>query len=264
MSDTTQWQPCPVDMSDLDLAGDNLRRHWDEMHRGNREPFPADEKLQDAWRQYHLGNYARAVEIGTAIGGAGLVPAAFATTIYALYVEPDKERKPALFKEAMALCRQAEDSGVSTANLHYMHAVAMGRYSQFISMIEALAQGFGGRIKEQLEQCLALDKDHAEGHLTFGGWHAAITDQAGGLMARMMYGATQDEAHEHYDEAVRLVPDSVVCHIEHARGLEVMYGDSETARIVAELEKALSLQPADAMQRLDVRHAREHLARLRG
>ena len=264
MSRTTEWQSSPLDASDLDLSGDNLRRQWDRMHRGNREPFPADERLQEAWRQYHLGNFALAADLGVAVGGAGAVPAAFATTIYAQYVEQDPERKQALFKEAMAICRDAEERGVSTPNLHYIHAVSMGRYSQFISMIEALAQGFGGRIKEQVEKCLALDPQHAEGHVTFGGWHAAITDQAGGLMARMLYGATQDEALEHYEEAVRLVPDSVVCRLEYARGLEVMYGDSERARIVAEFEKALALSPADAMQRLDVVQGRSQLASLRG
>jgi tetratricopeptide (TPR) repeat protein len=249
-------------MRDLDLSGDNLKRRWEAMHRGNREPFPEDKQLQEAWRQYHLGNFARAADIGESIGGAGLVPAAFATTIYAQYVEKDPERKPALFKEAMALCRRAEEAGVSTPNLHYMHAVSMGRYSQFISMIEALAQGFGGKIKEQVEKCLELDPDHAEGHVTFGGWHAAITDQAGGLMAKMLYGATQDGAQEHYEEAVRLAPDSPVVHLEYARGLEVMYGDSEKQQILAELEKALALTPADAMQRLDLLEGRSQLARL--
>ena len=264
MNATRQWQACPVDMSDLDLSGDNLKQKWEAMHRGNREPFPADSELQEVWRQYHLGNFARAAELGSAMGGAGAVPAAFATTIYAQYVEPDAERKPALFKEAIAICAAAAEGGLSTPNLHYIHAVAMGRYSQFISMVEALAQGYGKKIKEEVEKCVELDPKHAEGHVTFGGWHAAITDQAGGLMARMLYGATQDGATEHYEEAVRLVPDSPVVHLEYARGLEVMYGDSEKAQIVAELEKALALPPADAMQRLDLQAGKAHLSRLRG
>jgi cytochrome c-type biogenesis protein CcmH/NrfG len=83
-------------------------------------------------------------------------------------------------------------------------------------------------------------------------------------MARMLYGATQDGAQEHFDEAVRLAPDSPVCHLEYARGLEVMYGESEKQRIVAELEKAVSLAPADAMQRLDLLQGKAALARLRG
>ena len=260
---TRQWQATPVDMSDLELSGDGLKAHWAAMHAGNLEPFPADERLQQAWRLYHLGQFAAAADLGCEIGGAGLVPAAFATTIYAQYIEADAKRKAELFEEAAELCRRAADAGVDTANLHYIHAVSLGRYSQFISMIEALAKGFGGKIKEAAERCLELAPEHAEGHVTFGGWHAAITDQAGSLMGRMLYGATQDGAHEHYDAAVRLVPDSPVVHLEHARGLEVMYGDSEKAKIVTELERALACRSIDAMQRLDVAEGRRHLARLR-
>ncbi|MGY3894573.1 hypothetical protein [Aeromonas enterica] len=260
MMNTQDWQICPVTMHDLDLSKDKLHLQWDQLHRGNREPFPTDERLQAAWRQYHLGNFAQAVNIGLELGGPGVVPAAFAATIYAQYVEQDEKRKIALFKQVIALCEEAEKGGLTTPNLHYIYAVAMGRYSLFISMVEALAQGFGGRIKEQVEMCLALDPQHSEAHVTYGGWHAAITDQAGALMGRMLYGATQDGAHEHYDEAVRLAPDSVVTHIEYARGLETMYGNSEPG-IIEKLETALQLVAVDAMQRLDQEAARQLLAR---
>jgi len=249
-------------MSQLDLAGDGLKTHWAALHAGNLEPYPTDERLQNAWRLYHLGQFAAAADLGCEIGGAGLVPAAFATTIYAQYVESDAKRKPELFKEAAALCRQAADAGVDSANLHYMHAVCMGRYSQFISMIEALAQGYGGKIKEAVERCLELAPNHAEAHITFGGWHAGITDQAGNMMARMLYGATQEGSHEHYDEAVRLVPSSPVVHLEYARGMEVMYGKTEKARIVVEYQQAFSLKPTDAMQHLDIAAGRQELAAL--
>jgi hypothetical protein len=261
---TNDWLPCPIDMSDLDLAGDKLREQWDRLHRGNLEPFPENETVQDAWRQYHLGNFARAAAIGSGLGGPGAVPAAFATTIYAQYIEQDDKRKIELFKQAMAVCKEAEAGGLSTPNLHYMHAVAMGRYSQFISMIEALAQGFGGRIKEQVEKCLELEPKHAEAHATFAGWHAGISDQAGSLMARMLYGATQDGAHEHYDEAVRLAPEHVVPWIEYARGLEVMYGSEERASMIEKLEKAMQLTAGDAMQRMDQAAAGKKLAALKG
>ena len=162
-----QWQATPVDMSDLDLSAEGLKAHWATLHAGNLEPFPTDERLQQAWRLYHQGQFAAAADLGCEIGGAGLVPAAFATTIYAQYVEPDGKRKPELFEQAAELCAQAAAAGVDTANLHYMHAVSMGRYSQFISMIEALAKGYGGKIKEAVERCLALAPNHAEGHITF-------------------------------------------------------------------------------------------------
>lgn len=264
MTMTNEWATCPIDMSDLDLSGDKLLEQWGRLHRGNCEPFPAAPKLQEAWRAYHLGHFGRAVELGMAAGQQGAVPAAFATTIYAQYIEQDDKRKIALFKQAMALCKEAEAGGLSTANLHYIYAVAMGRYSQFISMIEALAQGFGGRIKEQVEKCLALEPNHAEAHATFAGWHAGISDQAGSMMAKMLYGATQDGAHEHYDEAVRLAPDTVVPHVEYARGLEVMYGDAECSSIIEKLETAMRQTAVDAMQRMDQDAARRQLAALKG
>lgn len=258
---TTDWQPCPVQVSDLDLSGDGLRQHWDTLHQGCPEQFPETPAVQAAWRHYHLGEFAQAYGTGLAAGRAGVVPAAFAITIQAQYVEQDEKYRASLFKQAMKLCEEAEENGLVNANLHYIHAVAMGRYSQSISIIEALAQGFGGRIKEQLQKCLDLSPKHAEAHATFAGWHAAISDQAGGLMARMLYGATQDGAHEHYEMAVGYAPEAVLPRSEYARGLEVMYGEKE-AGIREHLNQALQLKAVDAMQRLDQQAAREHLARL--
>ena len=258
---TQDWQPCPIDTQDLDLSGDRLKQLWDTLHEGCPEPFPADLAVQDSWRHYHLGEFAQAFDKGMAAGRAGVVPAVFAATIYAQYIERDDKRRTALFKHAMKLCEEAEDNGLVNANLHYIHAVAMGRYSQSISIIEALAQGFGGRIKEQLQKCLDLSPKHAEAHATFAGWHAAISDQAGGLMARMLYGATQDGAHEHYEMAVGYAPEAVLPRSEYARGLEVMYGEKD-AGIREHLNQALQLKALDAMQRLDQQAAREHLARL--
>ena len=253
------WLACPVDMGDLDLAGDKLREQWGRLHSGNREPFPESVRLQEAWRHYHLGNFSHVVSIGLEVRGQGLVPAAFATTIYAQYIEQDGKRKSELFKEAMALCKEAEVNAPS-ANVHYMYAVTMGRYSQCVSMVEALTQGYAGKIKDQIEKCLALEPEHAEAHVTFAGWHAAVTDQAGALMGRMMYGATQDAAHEYYEQGIRLASESVVPYIEYARGLEVMYGSD--SGIAKNLKHAMQLTPLDAMQRLDQQQARRQLDQL--
>lgn len=258
---TANWPVCPVDMSDLNLAGDGLRQHWNALHQGCPEAFPDDAAVQNAWRLYHLGQFAQAYEAGMTAGGVGVVPALFALTLQAQYVEKDEKARSLLFKQAMKLCEEAEDSGLLNANLHYIHAVAMGRYSQSISIFEALAQGFGGRIKEQLQKCLELSPKHPEAHATFAGWHAAISDQAGAMMGRMLYGATQDGAHEHYELAVSHGPDAVIARTEYARGLEVMYGDKEPD-IRKHLEQALKLKAHDAVERLDLQVAREHLARL--
>ncbi len=260
---TSQWITCPIDTSAIDLAGDKLKEHWERMHAGNLEPWPENESVRDAWRHYHQGDFAKAVGMGLESGEAGVVPAAFAATIYAHYVEQDETSKIAIFKQVMQWCEEAEEKGLSTANLHYIHAVAMGRYSQFISMIEALSQGFGGRIKEQAEKCIELNDKHAEGHATVAGWNAEISDQAGAMMAKMLYGATRDGAIEHYAIATQLAPESPIPYIENAAGIETIFGDSKKAEIIALLEQAMEKQANDAMQLLDKAKAKEHLEALR-
>jgi tetratricopeptide (TPR) repeat protein len=246
----------------FDLTGAALERRWPLLHAGNCEPYPAEPAVQDAWRAYHQGRFEDAVGLGESCGGAGLVPAAFAATIYAQYLETDEERKVQIFERAMQIAERATEACPDNANAFYMHAVAQGRYSQFISMVEALARGFAPKIRAAVERCLELQPDHAEGHVTLAGWHAEIVDKVGGMLAGLSFGAKKDLAEEHYDRALALAPLSPVPHIEKAAGLLLMYGESCRDEAMQLLQKAVTLEPADAMQALDIEKARRTLADL--
>ena len=246
----------------FDLSGPNLRGRWDVLHAGNKEPFPADEGVQEAWRAYHEGRFQDAVTVGQARGGLGLVPAAFAATIYANYLESDEDRKVAIFETAMDMAEKATEACPDNANAHYMLAVSRGRYSQFINMIEALSKGLGPKIRDSVTRCLELQPDHAEGHATMAGWNAEIVDKVGGMLAGLSFGAKKSNAEEHYEQSVALAPASPVPYIEKAHGLLLMYGESSKDEATALLEKACTLEPADAMQALDIGRARATLAAL--
>lgn len=246
----------------FDLAGTALEQRWPLLHAGNLEPYPLDAAVQDAWRAYHEGRFEQAVEIGKAHGGPGLVPAAFAATIYAHYLETDEEPKVAIFETAMELAERATQACPDNANAFYMYAVAQGRYSQFISMVEALARGFAPKIRAAAERCLELQPDHAEGHVTLAGWHAEIVDKVGGMLAGLSFGAKKDLAEEHYDRALALAPASPVPYIEKAAGLLLMYGESSRDEAMQLLQQAVAVEPADAMQSLDIEKARKTLAEL--
>ena len=73
------------------------------------------------------------------------MPAAFAATIYANYLESDEDRKVAIFETAMDMAEKATEACPDNANALYMLAVSQGRYSQFINMIEALSKGLARR-----------------------------------------------------------------------------------------------------------------------
>ena len=252
----------PYNGRPFDFSGTRLEQHWPTLHAGNLEPFPADPVVQDAWRAYHEGRFEDAARIGEAQGGLGLVPAAFAATIYAHYVETVEETKVAIFERAMALAERATEVCPDNANGFYMFAVAQGRYSQFISMIEALAKGMAPKIRGAAERCIELQPDHAEAHVTLAGWHAEIVDKVGGMLAGLSFGAKKDVAEELFDRAIALAPGSPVPYIEKAAGLLLMYGESCRDDAGQLLQTALGLEPADAMQALDIEKARRTLADL--
>lgn len=246
----------------FDFSGAALEDRWSVMHAGNLEPFPTESAVQDAWRAYHEGRFEEAVDLGTAHGGLGLVPAAFAATIYAHYLEPVEDRKVAIFETAMDLAQRATEACPNNANAFYMAAVAQGRYSQFISMIEALSKGMAPKIRGAAERCLELQPRHAEGHATLAGWHAEIVDKVGGMLAGLSFGAKKDVAEELYDQALALAPTSPVPCIEKAAGLLLMFGESSRDDAMQLLQRAITLEPADAMQALDIAKARQTLTDL--
>ena len=244
------------------LSGAALEQRWSMLHAGNLEPFPVEPAVQDAWRAYHEGRFEEAVALGKAHGGLGLVPAAFAATIYAHYLEPDEQKKVEIFESAIELAERATEACPDNANAYYMYAVAQGRYSQFVSMVEALAKGIAPRIRDSVQRCLELEPRHAEGHVTLAGWHAEIVDKVGGMLAGLSFGAKKDVAEELYARALELAPSSPVPWIEKAAGMLLMYGESSRDEATQLLQHAVTIEPADAMQALDVAKARRTLADL--
>ena len=119
-----------------DAAG--LKKHWARLHRGDCEPFPKDAGVVDAWRHFHAGAFADAVDAGRKAGGAGIDAAVKAQMIYANYLEKSDKAKLALLEEAAAWAEARRSEAPKLANAHYLYAYALGRYSQGISITKAL------------------------------------------------------------------------------------------------------------------------------
>jgi tetratricopeptide (TPR) repeat protein len=241
----------------FDAAG--LRKNWPRLHRGDCEPMPKEAGALDAWRHFHAGAFGDAVEAGRKAGGAGIDAAVKAQMIYANYLEKSDKAKLALLEEAAGWAEARRDEAPKSANAHYYYAYALGRYSQGISITKALAQGYGGKIKEALLAAIKLEPKHADAHTAFGSYQAEIIDKVGGLVAGMTYGAKKESALEHYQKALKLNPDSAIARIEYANGLIMLFGKSRIADAEKLYKEAASCKPADAMERLDVELARSEL-----
>ena len=254
-----KWAKFPHDDAyAFDVAA--LRKSWTRLHRGDNEPLPKDASALDAWRHFHAGDFSRAVQTGLAAGSSGIKAAIKAQAIYANYLEKFDKDKLALFQEAAKHADEHREQVPADANAHYLYAYALGRYSQGISVATALAQGFGGKIKEALLTALQLDDKHAEAHTAYGAYQAEVINKVGGVVAGITYGAKKDSALEHFERAIKLFPESAIARIEYGNGLIRLFGNRKLNDAQTLYEAAAAMRPMDAMERLDVELAKAELA----
>ena len=255
-----KWTAFPHPSKSFAYAGDALKKAWKRLHRGDCEPYPKEADAQEAWRLFHQGKFAEAVEAGLAAGGAGITAANKAQAIYANGVETKEAARISHFEEVMRRAEAQLRDEPKNANAHYLYAYAAGRYSQRISVVKALSQGYGGRIRKALEAALKLQPKHADAHIAMGAFHAEIIDKVGAVVGNLTYGANAKEGERHFRKALELAPDSPIARIEMANGLVLMHGRKmveEAGRLYSE---AAEMEPRDAMEALDVAAAREELA----
>ena len=277
----SRWHKFPHNNADFLYQGDSLQASWAALHRGDRVEYPdagwvervleeapgaAPRKfdddfaalaafVQDAWRSFHAGDFQQAVSLSEKCGHLAHAAANKAAGVYATYLEPDEGKQQACYLAAIKRAEAAIDLLPDDPNSHYFHAFNLGRYSQSISVIKALSQGIGGKIQTSLQNALELDPDHAEAHTAMGMYHAEIINKVGKMLGKMTYGASAAKALEHFERALELTPDSPIAHIEYGNGLYLLFEDDRLDEVTDLYVKASELQPADAMEKLDVEAA---------
>ncbi len=265
-----------------DYTGAALERHWPRLHQGDCEPFPeqvrlqrlvaahpglepsmplkkAASLLQEAWRAYHRGDFAAAVELGLSAGRLGYAVANKASVIYATYLEGNPERKLALLIDSSKRAEEVQACAENLPNAWYFHAQALGRYGQELSVVEVLAEGLGDKVKTSLERTLALEPRHADAHIALGAYHAVVIHKMGETIGRLTYGASRKSSLEHFETALKLNAGSAIARIEYANGLVMMFGKARMEQAIGLYEEAAACTPADAMERLDVELAKSEL-----
>ena len=270
--DTSKWSAFPHDNTPFTHTPSSLRKHWDELHRGDCEAFPdadwvaehapshddpegAAAALQQAWIAFHRGDFAEAVSQADALGVLGHAVANKACGIYADYLEDDEAQQIKIYQAAIKRAEKAIKAFPDQANSHYLHAFLIGRYSQCISVGQALSQGLGGKVQHSLARTLELAPDHAEALTALGLFNAEIIDKVGKLVGSMTYGASVDKAMAAFERALALTPKAPIAHIEYGNGLHLLFGDDKLEASNAAYKKAAKIKPIDAMQQLDVTYA---------
>ncbi|MGE5339303.1 MAG: hypothetical protein ACM3PU_15850 [Gemmatimonadota bacterium] len=253
------WSKFPYPDKKFVYTAASLKKAWDRLHKGDCEPWPADAGVVDAWIAFHAGDFHRAADIGLKSGGAGITAANKATAIYANYLEDNDRTKLALFEEVAARAESQQKAEPKNANAFYWHAYALGRYAQGISVVKALSQGIGTKVKASLETALKLAPRHADANIALGSYHAEIIDKVGGMVGGLTYGAKKDVGLKHFETALKLNPESAIARIEFANGLVMLEGKKALAKAEKLYEEAAACEPLDAMEKLDVELAKAEL-----
>jgi tetratricopeptide (TPR) repeat protein len=253
------WNTFPYQDNAYVYTPASLKKAWARLHVGDAEALPSDPALVQAWIAFHAGDFEQAAKLGLAAGIDGYSVAHKATCIYATYLEVDDKAKIATFEAVAERCERQQDEQPDNPAGFYWHAYSLGRYAQGISVLKALSQGVGSKVRDSLEKTLELAPRHADAHIAFGAFHAEIIDKVGAMMGSLTYGVKKDEGFKHFKTALSLNPESAIGHIEYANALVMLDGKKKMAEAIGLYEEAAGCDARDAMERLDVEAAKEEL-----
>lgn len=247
----SNWKPYPHDNIDYDYDLKQLKKRWPALHKGDGEAWPDNKPIQSIWQHYHAGRFGEAIEAAVKHGPEAYAPHCKAMVIYADHLEDNESEQQKIYQQAVDIAEQALDEYPDDPNSHYLHAFALGRFAQSISVAKALSQGLGGKIGASLKTCAELNPEHSEVHVALGLYHAEIIDKVGKLVGKMTYGASEDKALEHLELALKLNPDAPITQIEYGNGIYVLYGDKRIDDANDAYRKAAQSTPRDAIEKLD-------------
>lgn len=238
---------------------ESLQQAWPVLHSGDLEPFPTHPKLVQAWIAFHAGDFERATRLGLDVGVNGYAVAHKAICIYTQYLETNPRKKIATFECVAERCERQQREQPDNSSGWYWHGYALGYYSTGISVVKALAQGLGAKVRHSLETTLKLAPDRPDAHVALGVYHTEIIDKVGAMIGGITYGVKKDEGYRHFETALRLNPESAIARVEYARALRMLDGKRRLADAGVMLEHAAAVHAHDAVERLDIEAARIEL-----
>ena len=288
------WKAFPHDQSAFDYSGDKLRQAWPRLTLGFGDyPFPdaawvrrmAEEnpealqrttaetgfsgapgdaevyaaELQEVWRLLLRGDFAEAKARGMALGIGGQVPAMYAQVIYAMFLSDSQEEKHRLLEEVIEYNEQAGELIRADSVAMFGGVYAKARLGEELSVPVVLKRGYTSQIPDQLDELLKQHPKHPYALALYGGYHAGVIRKVGKLVGRMTYGVSPDKMEHYFQRSFQQADSLPIGHYEYANALNYVYGKKERAKALEHLQRAVSLPPANAMEALEVAHARKLL-----
>jgi hypothetical protein len=201
-------------------------------------PLAQAATADDIFALYAKGQYEQAAQAGEAShSAAGLAIAARA--VLADEVLRDAPCLPCL-ERAEKLARAAVAADPRQAFGHVWLAVALGYQARVIGMVKARYRNYPAQSKAALDAAVTEDPKNAYAVSALGGWHIEIVRGGGAMLARLLYGATESDALNLFDRAVRIAPGNVAVRYQVGLSLAGFDAAKYRDRVVTELKAAMS------------------------
>lgn len=233
---------------------------WPRLHQSDLEPLPTDARVLSAWVCFHQGDFQMAFESGRSLGMTGATVANKAACVYAQYIESNAASAQTLLWQTAQDAARHIDVDPHNANAHFLHALALARYSQGIRVAKALAMGIGRSVQTALANAIRLQPGHAGAHIALGVFHADVIDKVGALIGKMTYGVNRETSLRMLEDGVRLAPSSPIGLLEYAKALASLEGESSLTEARHWCSQAAAMEPFDSKEWLEVQRARAVLA----
>lgn len=290
------WKSFPQDQSAYDYSGDKLRSAWPQLTRGfgHNYPFPDAawvaktfaqnpkaldsmskdgsqfsgkpaeaeayaNKLQDVWRLMFRGDFAQAKADGLKLGIGGQVPAMFAQVIYALFLAPDQASKQQLLEEVISYTDKAGAIVNADPMAMFGRVYAKARLGEDLPIAIVLKRGYTSQIPNELDELLKKSPNQPYALALYGGYHAGVIRKVGSFVGGITYGVGADKMEQFFARSFKQANNLPIGHYEYANALTYVYGDDEHAKALEQLKLAAAIKPINAMEALEVAHAKKLL-----
>jgi len=218
-------------------------------------------ELKEANILFNKGEYLESVNLASKnISIESYIFQAKTLAIYGhFFLEEEEAIK--VFKQASEFAFLALDMDSLNDNAHLEAAHTMGRYSQLIGIVSALKEGYAEKISFHLDEALKINPDNVSAQISKGTWHAEIVDKAG-FMANILYGATSEQARNHYEIALNLDGENIGVLYEISYGLFLLDEKEDILRAKQLLTKAIKLSPINHLDKLYIQKAKNLIKEL--
>lgn len=207
-------------------------------------------------RQIDAGQYVEAYNAASRSSSSQVLAlGAKAASFQAFYVAKDSE-KLGWYEKAADLARKAIKADEKNPTGYYELSRALGRQSQFKGILQALIEGIGSQMRDNLNKTLQLQPSNADAKIALALWHFEISQKG----VAFLYGADARQVEPLFREGIAADPTRIIYRVEYGDAL-IKLGRKDDAR--KQLEAALAAPAPTVADKADQERGRKLLAELK-